>query len=105
MRAASSPTPPQFDAGKCGDEGAEGVAADLEVAVLIIGGAGGGEEHDRLRDATRLRIARRRGERRIERPAAREADLALERGGELRAGLADQIRLGDAREIGRQRSD
>src|SRR5262245_11279360 len=95
-RQPSSPTPPQFDAGECGDEGAEGVAADLEVAVLVVGGAGGGKEHDGLARITRLRIACRRVERRLERPAARKADLTLESGGELRAGLADQIRLGDA---------
>ena len=28
--------PPQFDAGQRGDEGAEGVAAYLEVAVLVV---------------------------------------------------------------------
>src|SRR6187549_3815216 len=76
----SSPTP-QRDAGEGGDEGAKGVAAYLEVAVLVVGGAGGGKQHDGLGCAARGGIARRGGERRIERPATRKADLALERGG------------------------
>src|SRR6185503_17271505 len=86
------------DAGERGDEGAEGVAAYLEVAVLVVGGAGGGEQHDGLGCAARRGIARSRGERRIERSAARKAGLALERGRKLLACLADQIGAGDARE-------
>ena len=93
----SSP-PPQHDARQRGDQGAEGVAPHLEVAVLVVGGAGGGEQHDGLGRAARCRIARRRGERRIERAAALEADLAVERGRELLARLADQVGPGDARE-------
>ncbi len=96
---------PQIDAGQRRDELAEVVAANLEVLVLVVGGARGREQHDRLRAGTLLGVPRRRRERRIERAAALEIHLALERRREFLRRRADQIGLGDAREVGFERRD
>src|SRR5689334_16777677 len=93
--------PPQRDARQGRDEAAEAVAADLEVGELVVGRAGGGEQHDGLGSAggvTRLGIARCARQRDIERAAALHGDLAGERRREVLARLADQIGPGDARE-------
>ena len=92
---------PRFmlDAGQRGDERAEGVAAHLEIAELVERGAGGRQQHDGLARVGRGGIAGRGGGRRIQRSAALEGDLAVERGGELVRRLADQVGLGDAAEV------
>ena len=49
---------PQCDAREGGDEGAETVAAHLEVGELVVGGAGGREQHDGLDAGGRSAAAR-----------------------------------------------
>ena len=96
----------QLDARQRLDQRAERITPDLEVAILVVGRAGRRQQHDRSSPRRRPhRIARRRCDGDIERAAAVVRHLALQRGGELLRRLADQVGLGDAREIAGQAGD
>ena len=88
--------------GSARDECAERVAANLEIPELVVAGARGRQQHDRLAAAARRGVARRGCDGLVERSAALEGDFAVKCRRELVARLADQVGLGDAAEIGRE---
>jgi len=90
---------PLLHARQRGDQVAEAVAADFEIAVLVERRAGWRQQHHRLRYACVFRIARGVRNRNLQRLADLIADFALERRGEFLGRLADQIGFADAREI------
>src|SRR4051794_36927299 len=74
-------------------------AADLEVAVLVIGGAGGREQHHGLLRLGRRGILCGKLDRALERAGHDERPLALQRAREFARRFADQKGLADAREV------
>src|SRR5262245_25450283 len=84
---------------------AEGVAPDLEVAVVIEGSAGGRKQHDRLAGIAGGCVTCGRSDGVIEGAAALELHLVLQCRGELLGRLAYQVGFGDAREVGLERGD
>src|SRR5262245_34217343 len=83
-------SPPRWRARQARDQGTEGIPAQLEVAKLVIGGAGRGEQHDRLRATEALGVAGGRQHRRLQRAAALERHLVAERCGKGLRRLPDQ---------------
>src|SRR5262245_44832572 len=90
---------------QCPDQLAEFVAAYLEVAILVEGGAGRRQQHDRLLQPGRFGVAGGK----LGRPLERAGDLVgrppLELSSEARRRLPDQISLANAREEARERGD
>ncbi len=86
-------------------QGAEAIAAHFKIGELVVGRAGRRQQRHRFGRLARQGVARRGGDRVLQRPAALEVDGAVERPGELVARSADQIGLGDAREQRPQRLD
>src|SRR5262245_27368324 len=102
----SSPiVPAQLDPRQGGHKRPEVIAAHLEIGILIIGGAGRGEQHHRLGGGAFGRVTRRPRQRHGERAATLEGELAAQRRRELLASLADEVGPGDAGKERRQIQD
>ena len=78
-----------------GDDGAERVAARLEIAELVEG-CGGGRQQD---DIAGLRVRHGVADRGVERAAMLDRHQSGEVAGEHRGGIADQIGAGDIAEM------
>ena len=86
-------------------QGAERVAAYLEIAILVERSAGRRKQHDRLDRRRGFGIARGCCDSLVERSRDFVGHFAAKRGGELFRRLADQIRFADARKECPQRLD
>src|SRR5437588_997929 len=80
------------------DQRPERVAPYFEVAILVERGAGRRKQHQRLGGRRGGSVARRRGERLVERSGDFVRDGIRQGGGELIGRLADEIGLADTRE-------
>ncbi len=83
----------------------EGLAAHLEIGILVEAGAGRRQQHHRARAPVGARIAQRRLDSLLQRAADLDRQRFSEGGRELVRRLADQIGAGHMREQRAQRLD
>src|SRR5262245_13752446 len=104
-RFSSPLAPAQLDPRQGGHERPEVIAAHLEIGVLVIGGAGRGEQHHRLGGGALARVARCPRQCHGERAATLEGELAAQRRRELLACLTDEVGPGELLKERRQIQD
>src|SRR5262245_104852 len=95
--SVSSPiVPAQLDARQGGHERPEMITTHLEIGVLVVGGAGRGEQHHRLGSGAGGCVAGRPRQGHCESAATLEGKLAVQRCRKAVACLADEVGPGNA---------